>query len=1027
MNKEIRYKGYSSQLSEYDCVDGELAMSLGMINETGSLTSIQEPGKRFNIGVGRRLFIHRAGVDVNYLSYEPNTGEIAWVGSEDIIFSDPRVLVVNEIGGIGKIVSIAAVGNIVIVSTEKGMYYFRWKVNSRTYCYLGNRIPDIRLDIGLKLNFTADEMKYNAKIIEAGDDKQVGSNDKWKFLWSTEYKFSTDEGSFSRENVTDPYYSKTMYVASRVIEFESSFVLRKGAEYKISFGADWKLYRTVIISGCRDGSSKREYIGKYQMGMSFKSESYWTNIAYQVYMQCEEGMQAELGERMTLYIGMDYSESGIDTVPWYIEYTEQSYNDMMGIMNKFVNERAMVKSKFIYPFYVRYALKMFDGSYSYVSEPMLMLPNTGQVPALRYSNKQDIDEPVMTAMCFLADLQYRSKDVITEEWRDLITGVDFFVSDPIWSYDQSQNYDSEKMYLKYKLNLESEGCGKAYFDGEACDETWGYGILNLQYYVGRFAGTTKWSVYVEVAPRKEEDRAKAAKSVSAFYKVGSIDTRKINESYYNFTTLEINEGTLSALQVQERLPDTVLPYKGYRNAYMKEYNNRLHIYHLEQILRGPVGLTGSFNYLDRNDSGLLKIDVYVKLSTEDGEKVVRSEIEHGWLGSWYFYPDNRAYKAYFVVKESSGNVIGYSELDLTQHEFLNGSYWFGENFLDSFKYKEGADGLPEFEENDAIRNLYTIYPSEVNNPFVYRAESAVSVGAQEVVSLASAAKALSQGQFGSFPLYAFTTEGIWALSVSGVGVYTAVQPITRDETINVESVTQIDSAVLFSSSRGVMMLSGSTVSVLTEAINNDYPFDLGSLPAIGELHEMIGHEGDDGCLPMLRFSEYLRDSRMLYDYRHQRVYVYNPKVEYSYLFSLKSKLWSMVYSRIASSVNSYPETLAVDSSGNVIDYSVETKEMSKGLVITRALKLDSADIYKTVDTVIQRGVFAKGHVKSVLYGSRDMEHWHIVRTSRDHRVRGFSGSPYKFYRIALVCDLRPGESLAGAYIQFRPKLLNRAR
>lgn len=166
---------------------------------------------------------------------------------------------------------------------------------------------------------------------------------------------------------------------------------------------------------------------------------------------------------------------------------------------------------------------------------------------------------------------------------------------------------------------------------------------------------------------------------------------------------------------------------------------------------------------------------------------------------------------------------------------------------------------------------------------------------------------------------------------------------------------------------------------------------------------------------------------MLYDYVHQRVIVYNPAYTYAYVFSLKSREWGMMYSTIKVGINSYPEALAVDLSGKLLNFSDTDGTATKGLMVSRPLKLDAPDILKTVDAIIQRGNFAKGHVSSVLYGSRDLCNWFLVWSSKDHYLRGFRGTPYKYYRIACVTSLAAEESITGATVQFTPRLTDQPR
>lgn len=166
---------------------------------------------------------------------------------------------------------------------------------------------------------------------------------------------------------------------------------------------------------------------------------------------------------------------------------------------------------------------------------------------------------------------------------------------------------------------------------------------------------------------------------------------------------------------------------------------------------------------------------------------------------------------------------------------------------------------------------------------------------------------------------------------------------------------------------------------------------------------------------------------MVYDYPHQRIIVFNKDYRYAYVLSLKSNLWGIIHSTLSYGINSYPEALAVNSNGGMVNFSLKDNCSLPGLLVTRPLKLDAKDVLKTIDTVIQRGNFRKGHVQSVLYGSRDILHWHLVWSSTNHYLRGFRGTPYKYFRIALLCNFAPDESISGASIQFTPRLTNQLR
>ena len=374
---------------------------------------------------------------------------------------------------------------------------------------------------------------------------------------------------------------------------------------------------------------------------------------------------------------------------------------------------------------------------------------------------------------------------------------------------------------------------------------------------------------------------------------------------------------------------------------------------------------------------------------------------------------------------------------MSQHQFLNGALYYNgyePTFPDIEISEEQFNHMRENASSDSnIELTGKIYVSEVDNPFLFTAKNIVTVGKGTILGICSAVKALSQGQFGQFPLYAFTDEGVWALEVSSSGTYSARQPVTRDVCNNAKSITQIDSAVLFTTERGIMLISGSNSQCISDSIDAALAFDIDVLPRLTTLT----NDSIATAIDFVPFKTFLLNAKMLYDYTHQRIIVYNPNRQYAYVYSLKSKQWGLMMSSIKDSINSYPDALAMvtvpDGSpsgiNTVFNFSqtVTGNTPVNGLLITRPLKLDAPDLLKTIDTVIQRGYFRKGHVKTILYGSRDLFNWQLVYSSTDHYLRGFRGTPYKYFRIALLCSLTKDESIFGCTVQYTPRLLDQPR
>jgi hypothetical protein len=240
-----------------------------------------------------------------------------------------------------------------------------------------------------------------------------------------------------------------------------------------------------------------------------------------------------------------------------------------------------------------------------------------------------------------------------------------------------------------------------------------------------------------------------------------------------------------------------------------------------------------------------------------------------------------------------------------------------------------------------------------------------------------------------------------------------------------ESITQIDSAVLFASDRGIMLLSGSDAQCISDGLDNLVEHSISDTP-IGETILTLAGLTDKETF-IVPFKTFLQECQMIYDYFNQHIIVFNPNYGYAYIYSLKSKLWGMIKSDFVATVNSYPDALAMTAGGNLVDVSSSKAASVRGVVVTRPLKLDAPDVLKTVSAIIQRGVFARGHVQQVLQGSRDCITWLNVWSSTDQYLRGFRGTPYKYFRMVLICDLKKGESISGASIQFEHRYTNNLR
>lgn len=119
----------------------------------------------------------------------------------------------------------------------------------------------------------------------------------------------------------------------------------------------------------------------------------------------------------------------------------------MAKVNKFLADQTVKKGRFALPFFVRYALRLYDGSLVGHSAPILMNPSTKTAPIVyweRASGKGSYTEAICDIMLVAASLDYKllidgnyDYNNLKQNWGDIVKSVDVFISKPIYTYDQN--------------------------------------------------------------------------------------------------------------------------------------------------------------------------------------------------------------------------------------------------------------------------------------------------------------------------------------------------------------------------------------------------------------------------------------------------------------------------------------------------------------------------------------------------------------------------------------------------------------
>jgi hypothetical protein len=676
---------------------------------------------------------------------------------------------------------------------------------------------------------------------------------------------------------------------------------------------------------------------------------------------------------------------------------EKVSSAIIPLINKLI-QGVQSSGKFSFPFFIRYAYRLYDGSLLMHSAPILMFPSKKTGAIATYDSHTTTSISNINVMVKGCSIDYQVMNYFDlSDWNEIIKGIDIFVSSPIMTYDQ---------------NGQCQGLNKA--DSE-------YGLVGIYLDEG-YGSSGKYQLHdhgqlsIITMPTRWDEAIKEIKNCSQFYKIASIPLSDINANNERKDLL-LKESVLDTLVQQERMTDDYNSHDSIKAKYAYVYNSRLNIANISYIpFKGFPAESLSY-YSNKTPN---QYTIYTFIASDNNDIILRStnNLSLDDFGNYLYYPNIKAFK--MVLKNETSSQ--YAEIKLSPHELLNGAYYFGE--FKELEWKNNFSGTLIESTNIEIPVLNKIYTSEVNNPFTFPVAGINTIGTGEILGIASATKALSQGQFGQFPLYAFTSDGIWALEVSNAGTYSSKQVVTRDVCNNPASITQIDGAIVFTTDRGVMILQGSETQCISDIMDGKH-FRPDSLEAVSahkpEIDNVIVDISDN-----LSFLKYIQNCAIAYDYPNARLIFNTPGTRYQYIYSLRSGTFCKLHhgKHFPRVVNSYPDCYLQDTDGNVYNYSSVRDEngimeRSQGIIITRPLSFGSASL-KTITRILNRGIYkSPSYIKIGLYGSRDGITY--------YKIHSLHGMGWKYFRLVLYTSLLPTERLSCTSLTLEERFTNKLR
>lgn len=556
-----------------------------------------------------------------------------------------------------------------------------------------------------------------------------------------------------------------------------------------------------------------------------------------------------------------------------------------------------------------------------------------------------------------------------------------------------------------------------------------------------------------------EEASKLMTESSLFYKIGEFNL----SGTFKWTQEDVSHdilATSTALIDDSGTHNIIIP----NNSYV--YNSRLHISNYMQKLF--EGYDKDYIYdIGTETLGTGNITISVLVKTSSGDKFLQRIFTNvnipKYFPSFIMYPDYRAYKISILIQyESVKKSVRY---DLKPHDSLNIAYHFfntevgevsGEHEVrdavpDSIEKWEDADWTYiHLNDPEEIKNILKV--SSLNSAFSFPPDQTYQFNT-EIIGMQSNVVAMSQGQFGAFPLYVFTKEGIFAMQVATGGniVYSSVSaPVTRDVCNNPDSICGLDKMVAFSTDKGLMVIDGNVTTLISEKMYGFLPSCSISSPVIPKILKVASMED---CISSVVFPDYLENSKVGYDYEANEIIVSNKEYSYSYVYSIQTGEWHKISQKVESFVNSYPYTWALNGS-QILNLNNIHRSISKIAIITRPIKLGSlkhkrilqaalrgivkrslSDLYLRGEPVMFRGdnVTIFSDVGMYILASNDAEHFELVSKKekmediRDLVTKMNKSKPYKYFMICLVGGVRTDVSINYIEMVIDESFTNRLR
>lgn len=536
-----------------------------------------------------------------------------------------------------------------------------------------------------------------------------------------------------------------------------------------------------------------------------------------------------------------------------------------------------------------------------------------------------------------------------DRWKDIIDSIDIFISKQVTPYKIGELADfpnDDNLQVWYGYNKHVDHLSR---------DIW----ANFAAYYLRYAP------YSNLPKQSVKEIHDAVASNSEFFLLKSIsvyDGEYKKEEYKNGWVNLANEihDHYAIIESQKQLPGDFTSHHEVSGKTAYIYNQSFHLGNTTTRLFKGFSPADLCVYC--GNKGKYSNRGYITTTIEGSETKQATSVNNSadkgtfFISPLIFYPDANATKFEVAIADIANDTLMQGAFTAKPHEMITGAYFLTED-LTPITLNNGAQGIaPTQSVSPVINEPNRVIASGISNPFVFSSIQTNYVGNAEVIALCSATTALSQGQFGQFPLYVFCSDGIYALALNEQGVYSKVSPISYDIITNKYALAPTENSVIFATTQGVKLLHGSSTTSISDPLNGKgHNYFKGSAYENPYLNNFLKSICDSNYPD---FNKSILDPRteIHFDYANNEAWVVRPGTKYAYIFNLDSKSWSYRTFSADKFIPQYPHLYLRDNN-RLLDVSTRNDAKLPMAIITNPIPTGVFAQYS--DLLIDCHLFAK--------------------------------------------------------------------